>query len=45
MSIPPGDHFKQKLTEIKHIGLQWADRAKKVVGTLLIISLKFDIAF
>lgn len=29
-SIPPEDHFRMKLTELKHIGLQWADRAKKV---------------
>ncbi|KAM7531266.1 hypothetical protein LguiB_034676 [Lonicera macranthoides] len=29
-SIPPEDHFRMKLTESKHIGLQWADRAKKV---------------
>ncbi|WCJ26280.1 Lysine-specific demethylase 5D [Euphorbia peplus] len=30
VNIPPEDYFRQKLTELKHIGLQWADNAKKV---------------
>lgn len=30
ISIPPEDHFRQKLTELKCIGLQWAENAKKV---------------
>uniref|UniRef100_A0A5B7BX15 Putative lysine-specific demethylase 5B isoform X4 n=1 Tax=Davidia involucrata TaxID=16924 RepID=A0A5B7BX15_DAVIN len=30
IGIPPEDHFRKKLTEVKHIGLQWADKAKKV---------------
>ncbi|XP_059661778.1 lysine-specific demethylase JMJ17 isoform X2 [Cornus florida] len=30
ISIPPEDHFMQKLTEVKNIGIQWADKAKKV---------------
>ncbi|XP_044485625.1 lysine-specific demethylase 5A isoform X2 [Mangifera indica] len=30
MDIKPEDHFRQKLTELKCIGLQWADRANKV---------------
>ncbi|CAI9094044.1 OLC1v1029693C1 [Oldenlandia corymbosa var. corymbosa] len=28
--IPPDDYFRLKLTEARHIGLQWADTAKKV---------------
>lgn len=39
MDIKPEDHFRQKLTELKCIGLQWADRANKVHGVLLIKSL------
>lgn len=30
ISIPLGDHFRQKLAQVKHNGMQWADRAKKV---------------
>ncbi|KAA8522400.1 hypothetical protein F0562_013239 [Nyssa sinensis] len=30
INIPPEDHFRKKLTEVKHIGMQWADKAKKV---------------
>ncbi|KAL4603864.1 hypothetical protein ACB092_10G153600 [Castanea dentata] len=30
MSIPPEDYYRQKLTEVKRIGLQWAERARKV---------------
>ncbi|KAJ0048148.1 hypothetical protein Pint_15199 [Pistacia integerrima] len=30
VDITPEDHFRQKLTELNCIGLQWADRAKKV---------------
>ncbi|CAK9184600.1 unnamed protein product, partial [Ilex paraguariensis] len=30
ISIPPEDYFRQRLTEVRHIGLQWADKAKKV---------------
>ncbi|KAL3499347.1 hypothetical protein ACH5RR_038440 [Cinchona calisaya] len=30
INIPPEDYFQQRLTEAKHIGLQWADTAKKV---------------
>eukprot|EP00258_Populus_trichocarpa_P036652 XP_024452671.1 lysine-specific demethylase 5B isoform X1 [Populus trichocarpa] len=30
MSIPPEDYIWQKLAELKDIGLQWADHAKKV---------------
>ena len=30
LNIPPEDHFRQKLTEVKCVCLQWADYAKKV---------------
>ncbi|GAV57946.1 PHD domain-containing protein/ARID domain-containing protein/JmjC domain-containing protein/JmjN domain-containing protein/zf-C5HC2 domain-containing protein/PLU-1 domain-containing protein [Cephalotus follicularis] len=30
INISPKDHFRQRLTELKHIGLQWAEHAKKV---------------
>ncbi|XP_057978320.1 lysine-specific demethylase JMJ17 isoform X2 [Malania oleifera] len=30
ISIPSEDHFWQKLMEVKRIGMQWADTAKKV---------------
>ena len=30
MSIPPEDYYRQRLTEVKRIGLQWAERARKV---------------
>ncbi|KAG8382234.1 hypothetical protein BUALT_Bualt05G0055700 [Buddleja alternifolia] len=30
MNIPAEDYFRQKLTEFRDIGLQWADTAKKV---------------
>ncbi|KAJ9173612.1 hypothetical protein P3X46_016729 [Hevea brasiliensis] len=32
VNIPAEDYFLQKVTELKHIGLQWADRAKKVAS-------------
>ncbi|XVF51494.1 hypothetical protein PTKIN_Ptkin04bG0189600 [Pterospermum kingtungense] len=32
MNIFPEDYFRLKLSELKHIGLQWADRAKKVAA-------------
>ncbi|KAL6182188.1 hypothetical protein ACLB2K_043611 [Fragaria x ananassa] len=32
VNIPPEDYFKQKLTELKCSGLQWADKAKKVAA-------------
>ncbi|CAL9030117.1 unnamed protein product [Prunus brigantina] len=32
LNIPPGDYYRQKLTEVKCIGLQWADNAKKVAA-------------
>ncbi|KAK9276591.1 hypothetical protein L1049_006126 [Liquidambar formosana] len=35
LSIPPEDHFWQKLNELKRIGLQWADIAKKVQNMLI----------
>lgn len=31
--IPPEDYFRERLTEVRHIGLQWADTAKKVYYT------------
>lgn len=34
MNISPEDHLRLKLSELKDIGLQWVDRAKKV-GILL----------
>ncbi|XP_065858280.1 lysine-specific demethylase JMJ17 isoform X2 [Euphorbia lathyris] len=30
INIPPEDYFRQKLKALEHIGLQWADTAKKV---------------
>ncbi|XP_027080412.2 lysine-specific demethylase JMJ17-like [Coffea arabica] len=30
INVPPEDYFTRRLTEVKHIGLQWADTAKKV---------------
>ncbi|WCJ37793.1 hypothetical protein M5689_018894 [Euphorbia peplus] len=30
INVPPEDYFRQKLTELEHIGLEWADNAKKV---------------
>ncbi|XP_030947010.1 COMPASS component SPP1-like [Quercus lobata] len=30
MSIPPEDYYRQRLTEVKRIGLQWAEHARKV---------------
>ncbi|KAL5552082.1 hypothetical protein UlMin_002258 [Ulmus minor] len=30
LNISPEDHFRQQLTEVKHVTLQWADYAKKV---------------
>ncbi|PON84593.1 Autoimmune regulator [Trema orientale] len=32
LNIPPEDHFRLKLTEVKRVGLQWADYAKKVAA-------------
>ncbi|EXB37360.1 Lysine-specific demethylase 5A [Morus notabilis] len=32
LKIPPEDHFRQKLTEVKRVGMHWADYAKKVAG-------------
>ena len=37
MSIPPEDYIWQKLAELKDIGLQWADHAKKVDNTLPVV--------
>ncbi|KAM3736018.1 hypothetical protein ACB098_10G131500 [Castanea mollissima] len=31
MSIPPEDHYSQRLTEVKCIGLQWVERARKLL--------------
>lgn len=31
MKIPPEDCFTQRLTEIRDMGLQWADTAKQVI--------------
>lgn len=46
MDITPEDRFRQKLTELNCIGLQWADCAKKVLRVLLIKSLDlFHIVF
>ena len=36
MSIPPEDHYRQRLTEVKCIGLQWAERARKVYKFLIL---------
>ena len=30
INVPPEDYFTRRLTEVKHIGLQWADTAKNV---------------
>ncbi|KAK6935388.1 JmjN domain [Dillenia turbinata] len=30
INVPQEDHFMQELLEVKQIGMQWADRAKKV---------------
>lgn len=30
INIPPEDYFRRRLTEVKHIGQEWADAAKKV---------------
>lgn len=43
MNVPPKDYFKQKLTELKSIGLQWADKAKKV-RALLSFSLSLSLS-
>ncbi|XP_050375974.1 lysine-specific demethylase JMJ17 [Argentina anserina] len=32
VNISPADYYKQKLTELKCSGLQWADKAKKVAA-------------
>ncbi|XP_074264811.1 lysine-specific demethylase JMJ17-like [Silene latifolia] len=32
ISVPPEDHFKQKLVEMKEAGARWAEIAKKVAG-------------
>ncbi|OMO58640.1 hypothetical protein COLO4_34455 [Corchorus olitorius] len=32
INILPEDHFRMKLSELKVVGLQWADRAKKVAA-------------
>ncbi|KAM2673879.1 hypothetical protein EV2_015129 [Malus domestica] len=32
LNIPPSDYYWQKLTEVRIIGLQWADTAKKVAA-------------
>ena len=37
MSIPPEDHHRQRLTEVKRIGLQQAERARKVYKFLILI--------
>lgn len=37
MNIPAEDYFLQRLSELKHIGLQWADHANKVGSALLIV--------
>lgn len=39
MNIPPEDYYRQKLTEVKCMALQWADNAKKVHSTDNFISL------
>ncbi|XP_015896152.3 lysine-specific demethylase JMJ17 isoform X2 [Ziziphus jujuba] len=30
LNIPPEDHYKQRLMEVKRVAMQWADYAKKV---------------
>ncbi|KAJ4954062.1 hypothetical protein NE237_030894 [Protea cynaroides] len=32
INIPYEDHFMQKLREVKHIGMQWVDHARKVAS-------------
>ncbi|XP_050266962.1 lysine-specific demethylase JMJ17 isoform X1 [Quercus robur] len=39
MSIPPEDYYRQRLTEVKRIGLQWAERARKVATDSGVLSL------
>ncbi|KAF4403837.1 hypothetical protein CsatB_003771 [Cannabis sativa] len=39
LNIPPEDHFRQKLTEVKRVGLKWADHAKKVAADSGALSL------
>ncbi|KAB1200329.1 Lysine-specific demethylase 5A [Morella rubra] len=39
MNIPPEDHYRQRLTEVKRIGLQWAENAKKVAADSGALSL------
>ena len=41
ISIPPEDHFRQKLTELKCIGLQWAENAKKVLSVADVFLIYF----
>ena len=36
MSIPPEDYYRQRLTEVKRIGLQWAECARKVYKFLIL---------
>lgn len=31
MKIPPEDYFTQRLTELRDMGLKWADTAKQVI--------------
>lgn len=39
LKIPLEDHFRQKLVEVKRIGLQWADYAKKVAADSGVLGL------
>lgn len=36
MKIPPEDYFTEKLTEIRDLGLRWADTAKQVIISCII---------
>lgn len=39
ITMPPDDHFRRKLEEMKSIGMLWADNAKKVQTLLVYLHL------
>lgn len=48
MNIPPEDHYKQRLMEVKRVAMQWADYAKKVhsiagINLALFLSLIYNL--
>lgn len=44
ISIPSGDHFREKLVEVKYHCMQWVDKAKKVQDIVHQSSITFDIS-